>query len=190
MKKFSGIVAVLALCYGYFILTQPIFAHTAETSGEITASLHVDPGDSPVAGEQASLIFLFDDETNRFRTTNCDCTVTISFTGSGEKLFTTILPRTGIVQFTFPEKSVYTVKIEGEPKKGFVFQSFTSSYEIRVDRVAGTDNTKSLWMDIQSMIKEVAGEEVAHFLMMHLFHILIFGGSMLVCIYIIFNDSD
>lgn len=188
MKRYAGIILlVVSIC---FIPSLSTDAHVVKTDGEITASLHIDPADNPIAGDSASLIFLFDDETNRFRTTICDCRVTISSAENPEeKLFDRMLPRTGVLSFTFPSKGIYTVTLDGTPKQGFTFQNIHTSFDIRVDRDAAETQSESIQQTFRSILQSLLGEHTSHFIMLHLFHLIIFGIGIIACTIVIVRDS-
>lgn len=181
-------IPVVALC---FFNSSAVSAHVAQRDGEITGTLHIDPADDPIAGEESSLIFLFDDETNRFRTTMCDCVVTIvNANEKNIKLVSASLPRIGTLPFTFPGKAVYIVSVSGAPKQGATFQPFTLSYDVRVERNTDNNSDQSILSLLQDVIKNFFGEDTSHFVMHHLFHIILFGGAIIVAAIVVIRDRN
>ena len=139
------LVSILCVTFFLFFIPQPAHAHFLTTDGAINAILHVDPNDSPIPGEQANLYFIIDYGGLKkiFYLNQCNCVVTI--TQEGKQIFQQPLidksnPNRSIwganVPFVFPERDVYHITLSGKPKQGYSFQSFTISWNFRVDEYA------------------------------------------------------
>lgn len=139
MKK---LIYVSLLCLLAFLFNAPLTkAHTLKTSGSVGAVMHVSPEDDPIAGEQSDFFFEFKDKNNKFKPENCDCTFAIL--QSEKEIYTQPLFANSTdpsltnasVSFTFPQRDVYKIKIDGKPKSAD-FEAFTLEYDIRVSRVS------------------------------------------------------
>ena len=132
-------LAGLILALSYVVVT-PVWAHTTETDGNISATLHINPGDDPVYDEPAELIFEFNDKDGRFNIAGCECTVII--TEAGKELYNeALVPYNqnlsslhGRLAFIFPAPDVYQVVVTGKPQAGQQFQAFSLTYNVRVAR--------------------------------------------------------
>jgi len=120
------------------IIPSVVFAHVLKSDGDIGAIIHIDPEDSPIVGEPATFFFEFKDKSGKLNLAQCDCMVTIA--NRGTQVLSQPLSSSSsslnspAFQYTFPEKSLYTVVVKGSPQLGASFQAFTLSYDIRVDR--------------------------------------------------------
>lgn len=132
MKKlFISILVLLAS------LPLAAAAHTLKTDVSIGAVLHVDPADDPEVGKPATFFFEFKDKQNKFFVEKCECTATI-LKGTQEVYSTSLSGASGLesplFQYTFTERGIYTVRAHGAPKQAGDFESFTLSWDIRVDK--------------------------------------------------------
>lgn len=120
-------------------------AHVLKSNGTVGAVMHVTPDDDPIAGQESSFYFEFKDTEGKFKPTLCECTVRIK--KAGREIYTQPLfsantdPSLSNTSFsyTFPEKNIYTLTIEGKPTIVNGFTPFTLSYDLRVDRTADTE---------------------------------------------------
>lgn len=133
------------LFFIFFAITFPQYvgAHILRTDRTISALLHVDPDDTPVAHMQSVLSFEFEDKTNQFSINNCNCILAIKNNGHtiyAQKLSPNNTSSTHLVGtnalYTFPQIGVYDVTLVGTPKTQDAFQPFTLSFFLRVT----TDN--------------------------------------------------
>ena len=124
---------IFFLVFISFLLTSGsnIFAHVLETAGSIGMVLHVDPDDDPIAKVPSKMYFDFKDKAGDFDINNCTCYLKIY--AQDELIHTERLIKTDTT-FTFPNKNVYTIRLEGEPKTNPGFNKFSLSYDLRVDR--------------------------------------------------------
>ncbi len=141
-----------ALIIGLLFSIMPVLAveaHILKTDGTIGAVLHVSPEDDPIAGEESAFFFEFKDRENRFRPEDCDCVVTVI--RRGEEIYSQDLfrnnPDPSLTNasffYTFPQRSVYTVSVQGKPKDGVSFRPFTLTYDVRVERESDTGSEQS-----------------------------------------------
>lgn len=145
MKKLLFGVLFILLQGLYF--TSVAYAHVLKTDGNIGAVIHIDPEDDPIAGSPTNFYFEFKDREGRFKINDCDCK--LSVLENGNELLSQPLvesdenndSNSAIVSFTFPEKSVYVVRMSGSAKDGTSFQNFSLSYDIRVEREIAKNNS-------------------------------------------------
>jgi hypothetical protein len=151
-------------------------AHVLQVDGSIGAVLHIDPDDDPIANAPATFFFDFKDTQNQFQIPDCNCTVTVS--SNGKTLFSENLNNTADVKtastsasfsYTFPAEGIYAVVAQGAPVSGKQFQSFTLTYDIRVDREAAAGAQPS-WLS------QLLGE--------HAIHIVIFAVAIVIGIFL------
>ncbi len=129
---------ILFLIAILFVAT-PASAHTFQTDGSITVLLHTNPDDDPIAGQPAAVLFQITDTANKFDSSKCDCSVTIS--RQNNILFTAPLLRVvgasiyDLTQaYTFQERGVHQITVNGKPKIAGEFQSFKVQHDLRIDR--------------------------------------------------------
>ncbi len=129
MKPWIVLLALgMALC-------GPTFAHLLKIDRDIGVLMHIDPGDSPVAREKATLFFDIQDRTGRFGAAQCDCRFRIQKEGAEVfegKLLLQNAQSTAAV-YSFPEAGVYRVQVTGAPQMGAVFQAFSVGFDLRVE---------------------------------------------------------
>lgn len=140
MKKiFFPLVSIL-FSVSFLVLPPFTYAHFPQTDRNITVTLHVDPEDNPIPGQQAYIYFLFDDATKRFTLSNCNCIVSITEQGKQtykqqllEKKDTKPSIWGASLPYIFPNNDVYHIVLTGKPKFADAFQPFTLSWYFRVD---------------------------------------------------------
>lgn len=139
-QTFYFFLVLLSFSCCVLVFPTVISAHILQTDGTIGAVLHINPDDDPIANQQAGFFFEFKDTANKFTPDNCDCTFVVL--ENGKQIYSQPLFQNNekpsltnaSVFFTFPEKNVYQVQIIGKPNRPNVFQTFTLTYDIRVDR--------------------------------------------------------
>jgi hypothetical protein len=117
------------------LFLSPVQAHQLESDGTIGAVLHVEPNDSPRAGEAAKFHFDFRDTAGRFRAAACQCLAIVTAQGK-EVATSTILPAgeiSGSFQVVLPESGAYTVQVIGTPVDSTSFQPFSLRYVVRAE---------------------------------------------------------
>lgn len=110
--------------------TTTVSAHVLERQGSIGAVLHIDPADDPVAGQEASLFFDFQDKDGTFSPNLCKCRLVIE--RQGETIHDELFNQESGGRFTFPSRDVYTVKAIGDPIDKASFKHFELDYTVRV----------------------------------------------------------
>lgn len=131
-----GLIAIAAT------LTLPMGAHAHDTaaSGPVRSTIHVDPDDSPVIGQPATIEVQLKRDGQPFNLTECQCTLTIIKNRTTLTSLPLPPPSTpsvwsAIVPFTFPGKDTYTLVLAGQPKNDpDAFPAFTLKTVFRVIR--------------------------------------------------------
>lgn len=142
MKSIKKFLLSLLTVIVFFIPLSGVSAHVLESSGSVGAVMHISPDDDPVAGSRSDFFFEFKDKKNKFDPKNCNCTVAIIENGKeifNESLFSNSESPSldnASFSFTFPQRDVYEVRVIGKPSVGNSFDSFTLTYNIRVERVS------------------------------------------------------
>jgi hypothetical protein len=152
-------------------------AHVLKVDGTVGAVLHVDPNDSPVAGERASIYFDLKDSAGTFSIDQCDCKVTVS--KAGEQIFEKKMTSMAAVPYTFPDRALYIVSFVGAPKNEGTFAPFTLAYDIRVETVS----------DNQNQTNGAKSNDNKNFFGRHLSHIILFGAAIIFAMITIIRDS-
>ncbi len=143
MKKIL-ILLLLPIAYASLPLSLAR-AHELKSESSISVLIHINPDDDPVAGQPSEILFLINDKDKHFQAENCNCTASVI--ENGETLFSSPVFKgktsyKGIfapaIPYTFPHKGVYTVILTGKPKNQGDFQSFSISYDIRIEKDAST----------------------------------------------------
>ena len=109
-------------------------AHMLQTDGNVGVLMHVDPGDEPVVGEQATFMFEIQDRRGGLPLDRCDCRLRILlndkevFNGPlmGDKAASAALP------FVFANAGIYRAEVAGDPRPGASFPAFRVAFDVRV----------------------------------------------------------
>jgi len=141
------ILLLLSLLLVTFSIPLLVFAHVLKTDGSIGAVLHIDPEDDPVANKPAGFFFEFKDIKNKFDPASCECNFSIIqagkqiysqplFPGTDKQSFSMSKPSldNASVFYTFPERDIYQIIVDGKPKKAGAFANFKLVYDVRVAR--------------------------------------------------------
>jgi hypothetical protein len=121
---------------GLPLLTQ---AHEIQDDGDMSVLLHMEPEDSPIVGQEATLYFSFTEASDKFKVLDCDCELKITDGNAqvkslalsevaesfGANVYTT--------NVTFPKKGVYTVDLAGKSKTA-AFADFHVDWFVRIER--------------------------------------------------------
>ncbi len=141
MKILSTAFTVFLFITAWPTLAPTAQAHELKSDGSISALLHINPDDDPIAGQPSELLFLINDKNKKFKAEECDCKASV--TDNNETVFSSSLFKgktsyRGIfapaIPYTFPRKGVYTIRLVGEPKNTDGFQSFSLTYNLRIDK--------------------------------------------------------
>lgn len=127
---------------GYFLFFPlQTFAHFPATDKNIIVVLHADPDDAPIPEQPATLYFLINDTTGKFKLAQCDCTVRIFEQGKqifSQKLTEQKTSKPSIwgasLPYSFPKRDVYKISMTGNPTIPNAFQPFNVSWNFRVDQ--------------------------------------------------------
>ncbi len=143
VKKF---IIILAIVLSVVSFVEPVDAHTLKTDGPIGAVIHISPEDDPIVGEQSDFFFEIKDKENKFQLSKCHCEALVV---KDERVIysTTFSQHNGDPSltsssfgYTFPEKGIYKIMVNGMPIESFTFDSFSLVYEIRVSRESDKQN--------------------------------------------------
>jgi hypothetical protein len=137
MSKIAGIGLAAAL-----LVAMPIYAHEVEISGEVGATLHIEPNDQAKAGESTQVWFALTEKGGRvIPLAECDCKLKI-YTGkqTDKPLLEPNLKAIAAEQYqgipgaevTFPNVGAYKLELSGSPKAGAKFSPFNLSYDVVV----------------------------------------------------------
>jgi len=138
MKKILSFF-FLAILFLFFSPSH-ISAHELTSDGTIGAVMHIEPEDDPVADQQSTFFFELKDKTGKFSSSHCTCTFSVK--QHGKIIFSQPLIQNSQaadenispVVFTFQDRDVYQVTLEGKPNPESAFQPFALVYDVRVDR--------------------------------------------------------
>jgi len=128
---------LLLLSLLYFVVI-PASAHEVKRAGNVAVLLHMEPQDSPVINEPATLYLSFDDDNKKFSLVDCECKVEIKNGSSTLHSQNLVIQEAfghnaGSVDFTFPSKGIYTVDLTAVSKTG-KFEKINLSYDVRIER--------------------------------------------------------
>ena len=129
-------------------LIPPASAHQIETAEDVGATLHIEPNDTPRAGEAAETWFALTRKGGKvIPLSKCDCQLAVykepRKTGEAPLIQPTLKPISaeryqGIpgTQITFPKPGAYQLELSGKPSDGNSFQPFKLKFDVTV--AAGT----------------------------------------------------
>ncbi|HYE22091.1 MAG TPA: hypothetical protein VD998_00705 [Verrucomicrobiae bacterium] len=132
---------LIAIVLGLLIVSNAQ-AHEIKTDGLTSVLLHMEPQDSPVVGEPATLYFSFDHKNNQFTVLDCNCRVVIKNSQDEvllDQTLTTIEESFGenvySTKYAFPARGIYFVSLTGNSKTN-KFDEINLEYGIRVERTS------------------------------------------------------
>lgn len=133
-------VRLFALVMAVLVLTPAVVsAHVLQENGSISAKLHINPKDNPIAGQVSTLGFSLSDTTKHFKARDCACSLVVE--RNGAEISRLNIPQTAMVSdgvillpYTFPQRDVYELHLVGRPQTGAPFKAFELEYIIRVAR--------------------------------------------------------
>lgn len=161
------VLALLCLLLLSISIPKQSLAHYTQQDGDMSVVLHVYPGDNPVPGEEASIYFLFDDSSNRFSLSKCDCTVIIS--EKGKQIWRRKLKEKqnndasiwGIsIPYVFPRRDVYRITVTGKPLRTNDFGRFSISWDFRVSPDGEAGYIKEKQSDLPIIIMVIIGGSI------------------------------
>ena len=141
MKKLLIFLGFAALVGGAAV---PASAHFLKSDRDIGAVLHLDPEDDPIAGQDTPLFFDIKDTAGKFVSDGCNCNVSVSQNGTQLSAVAATPTSTGLsADILFPTKDVYRLTLTGQPIDAGAFQSFSMTWDIRVDRTSADASSSS-----------------------------------------------
>ena len=121
------------------LLATNVSAHEIKSDGDMSVLLHMEPQDSPVVNESATLFFSFTEANNKFKIEDCNCSVKI-FSNDQEINSTQLTQQPDgygdnvlSMNMIFPAKNIYIVQLSGSSKTNS-FAHFAINYGVRVER--------------------------------------------------------
>ncbi|MEL6602397.1 MAG: hypothetical protein AAFP20_04125 [Cyanobacteria bacterium J06614_10] len=120
---------------------QRAIAHQVEVMEDVGATLHIEPDDTPLAGEESLAWFALTRRGGEvIPLSACDCQLTVSSESAAAEPLTPALSPVDAegyedipgAQFTFPEVGLYTLTLTGEPVEAGDFSPFTFEFETTV----------------------------------------------------------
>ena len=133
------------------LLIDPASAHKIETAEDVGATLHIEPNDTPRAGDAAQAWFALTRKGGKvIPLTECNCELTVYSeprkTVDTPLIQPTLQPITaeryqGIpgAKITFPKPGAYQLELTGKPTNGANFKPFELKFDVTV--AAGTTNS-------------------------------------------------
>jgi hypothetical protein len=124
------LLVMAGACLALLLAATPSLAHQSDTSNGITVTMHIAPGDEPVAGQPATIVFISAKRRGwSLRRGSCGCRIRVT-DSSGDTLLDR---RTGAreTRLTFPRAGAYRVRISGRLKREGRTKSFNASFTYR-----------------------------------------------------------
>ncbi|WP_066426476.1 hypothetical protein [Anabaena sp. 4-3] len=151
-KQVSALKGVSAIQYLSFLSClvlsinniPPAAAHKIEIAGDVGGTLHIEPNDTPRAGEAAQAWFALTRKGGKsIPLTQCDCQLAVyaepHIPGEPALIEPSLTPVNaeryqGIpgADITFPKPGIYQLQLTGKPKAGANFQPFDLKFEVTV----------------------------------------------------------
>lgn len=176
MNKMKRIVFLfLTICLSLFC-PATVAAHVLKVDGSIGVIIHVSPDDDPIAGQESEFFFEFKDKEGKFSPEKCDCSISITTNGNEivrEQLFSTNTDaslKNANFSYVFPQKGVYIISLIGTPYTPDMFQKFSLTYDLRVERTVKSVSQKTAESD--------------NWFVSHVPHVIgvVFAVGLLVCV--------
>src|SRR5436853_372415 len=102
MKYLKHSIYLLAVVVFLCVVVKPILAHFQAMDGSYSGILHVNPDDSPIVGQDTTLVLFVAEPKNIFTFDTCTCQLTS--TGPNGFNVQSPLSKTGETHLVFPEK--------------------------------------------------------------------------------------
>ncbi len=174
--KISFVLVLVSL--GFSLNSRKAEAHFLLIDHNIGAILHIDPSDDPTSKIPSVFHYDFKDIGNKLDLNLCDCTFLIINNGSpiysgklGVDKNIQFTSNTAQFSYTLPSKGVYTLIVEGKSAASN-FPSFKLSSDLRVDKEGIA----------------ASGSAAIDPVLFHGIHYGLFGGAILISIYIVVRD--
>lgn len=172
MKSIKLLKYILIIAALYVVSAGFVLAHDQETNDGVSAVLHIDPNDWPIAEEPASFYITFKNIDNDFDLEKCDCVSKIfkddveivhTITESSRGFQFTSKP---VLTATLQNSGAYKFEFEGKPKDGANFKPVKFTHDFNVNR--------------KGTINKEAGHHNSF--AAHIGHYIIFGGAIIIVI--------
>lgn len=140
MSRITRTVFTLLISACLLLAATPAWAHFFLNDGDISAMVHVNPNDQPVAGQPSTIIFYLSHRNGGFSPNNYKGAITINIGGRKLQSVTALGPKgkaEASLNYTFANPGIYLIRLRGRSiRKGV--NSFTLSF---YQRVIGTNGT-------------------------------------------------
>jgi hypothetical protein len=139
MSRVTGLGWLAAVLF----TALPVYAHEVEISGEVGATLHIEPNDQAKAGELTQVWFALTAKGGQvIPLSECDCKLEVRSKSQKEAL-TLLKPVLKAIvaeqyqgipsaEVTFPKVGEYELELSGSPKTSAKFSPFRLSYKVVV----------------------------------------------------------
>ncbi len=146
---------------------HPALAHKVQVAADVGATLHIEPNDTPRAGETAQAWFALTRKGGKaIPLAQCNCQLAVyaepHIPGEPALLEPSLQPVNaerfqGIpgADITFPKPGIYQLQLTGKPKSGGTFQPFEFSFNVTV---AIGSSSASKQVQSQQSINDVVAE--------------------------------
>lgn len=123
---------------------SPVSAHKVEISGDVGATLHVEPNDNPQAGKAALTWFALTRKGGEvIPLEQCDCELAVFAEPQNQSTQPLLQPPLKPVssegyknipgaEIVFPKPGTYQVQLKGNPKAGASFKPFELNFNVTV----------------------------------------------------------
>ena len=148
--RFSAALATAAILTGLSPVLLPqthllgAIAHEVEISADVGGTLHIEPNDTPRAGEEIlAWVALRTEGGQSINLEDCDCQLTVYTQPKQADAAPLLSPELTAVEgdsaqdipgaeFTFPSVGLYTLVMTGEPKQTADFSPFELTFDVTV----------------------------------------------------------
>ena len=142
----------------------PAIAHQVELAEDVGATLHIEPNDTPRAGEEVLAWFALTKKGGvTVPLSDCDCTIEVFSQSDKATPIATPKPQAvnsegyqGIpgAAFTFPNVGAYTLVISGKPQAGAGFSPFELAFDVTVAAGAKAKQSAPLEQTVDSAVSD------------------------------------
>jgi hypothetical protein len=166
-------VSVLSCLMLGFTNVHPALAHKVQIAADVGATLHIEPNDTPRAGETAQAWFALTRKGGKaipLAQCNCQLAVYAEPHPPGEPaLLEPSLEPVNAERFqgipgadiTFPKPGIYLLQLTGKPKSGATFQPFEFNFNVTV--AVGAGDTRKQVQSQQAINEPVAENKLSSF---------------------------
>lgn len=156
-RNLSLELLLLSVFVTFLISFYPASAHKVETAADVGATLHIEPNDTPRAGESAKTWFALTRKGGKvIPLAECDCRLVVYAEPHSPKEPPLLEPSLQSIvaeryqgipgtEITFPRPGAYQLQLNGKPKNGASFQPFNLKFPVTVAAGAvATDNLQKV----------------------------------------------